>query len=65
MTCSPARHILFTDNTRRSKSVNAVGDDFVTYGEFELCDYFTFVRVQITGPDGSLAFSNAYWLDNV
>lgn len=63
VTCSPARHILFTDNTRRSKSVNAVGDDFVTYGEFELRDCFTFVRVQITGPDGSLAFSNAYWLD--
>ncbi len=63
VTCSPARHILFTDNTRRSKSVNAVGDDFVTYGEFELRDCFAFVRVQITGPDGSLAFSNAYWLD--
>ena len=41
----------------------AVGDEFVTYGEFELRDYFDFVRVQITGPDGSLAFSNAYWLD--
>lgn len=62
VTCSPARHILFTDNTRRSKSVNAVGSEYVTSGEFELCDYFDFVRVQITGPDGSWAFSNAYWL---
>ena len=63
VTCSPARHILFTTNTRCSKSVNAVGEQFVTSGAFELRDFFTFVRIQITGPDGSLAFSNAYWLD--
>lgn len=63
VSCSEARHILFTTDGRSAKSVNAVGGSFVTEGEFELRDHYRYVRVQVTGTDGTLAFTNAYWLN--
>ena len=62
ISCSPARHIRFTTDGRTAKSVNAVGDKYIEYGEFELNGKCAYVRVQVTGTDGTLAHSNAYWL---
>ena len=60
--CSPARHIRFTTDGRSSKSVNSVNDNFITHGEYKINDETKYVRVQITGPDGTIANSNAYWV---
>ncbi len=62
VSCSPARHIRFTTDGRSAKSINAVGNAFVNGGSFELQNEYAYVRVQITGPDGTMAHSNAYWL---
>lgn len=62
ISCSPARHIRFTTDGRPSKSVNSVCDKFITHGEYEIPKDVKYIRVQVTGPDGTLANSNAYWL---
>ncbi|MBQ7548079.1 MAG: CehA/McbA family metallohydrolase [Clostridia bacterium] len=63
--CSPARSIRFTTEGRNAKSINALPGEPLTCGEFKYRDGIKLVKVEVTGADGSVAYSNAYWLEDL
>ncbi|MBQ0111391.1 MAG: PHP domain-containing protein [Oscillospiraceae bacterium] len=63
--CSPAQKIVFTTGIRHVKTVYPKeGETTVTEGSFELLHHDKYFRVSVMGPDGKMAYSNAYYPEN-
>lgn len=63
--CSDARMIEFTASNRTSRRFKADGDNFINEASYPIHPDSTYVRVTITGPDGTHASSNAYFKEDL
>ena len=63
--CSDARMIEFTASNRTSKRFKTKGDSFINEASYTIHPDSKYVRVTITGPDGTHASSNAYFAEDL
>lgn len=62
--CSPAQRIALSTAGRRSKALHAPVGEYVTQADFQLEDEDIYFRIEVIGPSGKKANTNAYFVED-
>ena len=62
--CSQAQRIALSTAGRRSKALHAPAGEYVTEADFLLEDEDVYFRIEVIGPSGKKANTNAYFIED-